>query len=189
MKKLALSILCTACIIGFTACGHSGETSSAEKIAESMDLPEEGMHGYSGSAGEALQNVTDNNYIDIAQGIFGIDVALQDGWTLKSATSPNKVNNLKIVYEIADADADINAITKSYYDQCLAIATDGVYAVKMDYNTGAVNRGEKYADYESYKAQSGGMDMWSYDYNGQTIQFTFSSWKKQVEITFVLTSK
>lgn len=188
MKKIALLILCSIGVIMMSSCGNSNENKQAEEVAKKMDLPKEGVHG-SENAGDGLQNVTDGNYVGIAKDLFGLNVAAQDGWTLKSAKSPNKVNNLNVVYEMADADAEIETVAKAYFDQCLAVAADGVSSMKMDYNTGALNVGDKFADYASYRAQSDGSHMWTYDYNGKSIQFTISAWKKQLEISMVLISK
>lgn len=191
MKKIALLILCSIGVILMSSCGNSNENDNqaAEEVAKKMDLPKDGTQGYSGNAGEALKNVTDGNYVTIAKDLFGLNVAPQDGWSLKSAKSPNKVNNLNIVYEMADADAAIETVAKAYFDQCLAVAADGVSSMKLDFNTGALNVGDKFADYDAYKAQSGGSHMWTYDYNDKSVQFTISSWKKQLEINMVLISK
>lgn len=85
MKRLAFAFLCVASMGLMVACGNSSnekktdggiviDEKTATEIVEELDLPEEGVHGYTGDAATDLKNVTNDNYLEIAKGIFGVDL-------------------------------------------------------------------------------------------------------------------
>ena len=194
MKKLTFAFLCAACVALMGACGNSNENKDGEisekdanEITKQLDLPKDGVNGYTGDAATDLKNVTDQNYIEIAKGIFGIDVTPKAGWKLAEVKSPNQVNNLNIAYEVEGLD--FNAEATAFFDQCAKIATDGVYPAKMDLNTGAMSRGEKCATYADYLKVKDFGNMWFFDYGDKHIMFDISNWKNKLEIKLVLTSK
>lgn len=197
MKKLAFAFLCAASMSLMVSCGNSSnenkagndiviDEETATEIVEQLDLPEDGVHGYTGDAATDLKNVTNDNYLEIAKGIFGVDLSPKDGWKFVEAKSPNKVNNLNVKYNIEGLSEAAEA--EALFNQCLAVTSDGNYPVKMDWNTGAMSRGPKCDTYEAYKENKDMGNMWFYAYGDKTVMMTVSSWKEELEISMVLTS-
>lgn len=197
MKRLAFAFLCVASMGLMVACGNSSnekktdggiviDEKTATEIVEELDLPEEGVHGYTGNAATDLKNVTNDNYLEIAKGIFGVDLSPKDGWKLVGAKSPNKVNNLNVKYNVEGLSEAAEA--EALFNQCLAVTSDGNYPVVTDLNTGAMSRGPKCDTYEAYKENKDMGNMWFYAYGDKTVMMTVSSWKEELEISMVLTS-
>ena len=139
----------------------------------------------SDKAGDGLNNVTEKNYAKVLKDNFGIEPIIGDGWKIKEVGSPNKVNNLRIQYT-TPIDIDAHAETKKYFDAMLAISTDGIYAVDLNWDTGALTKGDKYTDYEKFKNDY--KSMWSYTYNGRNIQASVSIYPGDVLIILTFTN-
>ena len=198
MKKLAFALLCMACVGLMASCGNKSanekkaeegiaiDEAAANEIVEQLDLPEDGIQGYTGDAATDLKNVTPDNYLEIAKGIYGVDASGQEGWEFVEAKSPNKVNNLIVKYNVPGLDEA--AVAEMFYNRCIEVADNGVYPMKMDFNTGAMTRGPKCDTYADYLQNKSLGNMWCYEYKGQPVMLTISTWKEQLEINYCLTS-
>lgn len=197
MKQILSSCLLTAMGLLAVSCGNQGNKNaegisqeSAEAIAEEIvgDLPEGSTVGYTGDAATDLKNLDETNYVEITKGIFGVDITPQAGWEVYQAKSPNKVNNVDVIFTNA-GEVDEDAIISDIFTKCQAVAKDGLYKVDMDWNTGKMSRGEKLADYAALKATGSGM--WFYDYNDMAVLCSPSARSKAtksfIEYSFTLT--
>ena len=139
-----------------------------------------------GLPGETIEITDGNIYINgkLLKENYGIDAIYGEGWTIKEVSSPNKVNNLRINYK-TPKDIDKDEWTKKYFDATLAISTDGINPVKMNFDTGALSKGDKISTYEEYK-NSDGMG-WYYYWNGRQIQCNPSIYAGDALITFTFT--
>ena len=182
MKKKILFGLLTL-VMCFTLVGCGSSENKSNKESNSGNSNTEDIHG-SDDKGAGLDNVTESNYAKVMKENFGIEPIYGEGWTIKEVKSPNKVNNLRVNYK-TPKDIDEDEWTKKYFDATAAVSTDGIYGVEMDFNTGALSKGPKLADYDSYKA--GGYTGWYYYINGRQIQINPSIYAGDALITFTFT--
>ena len=180
-KKILFGLLILVMCFTLVGCGSSENKSNTGTNSGSNNS--ENIHG-SDEQGAGLDNVTENNYAKIMKENYGIDPIYGDGWTIKEVKSPNKVNNLRVNYK-TPKDIDTKEWTKKYFDATLAISTDGIYGVEMDYNTGALSKGAQLSNYDSY--ESGGYTGWYYYWNGRQIQINPSIYAGDALITFTFT--
>ncbi len=156
---------------------EDNNANSDQNTEGDQNTDSDSMQGYAGSDALELSNINSDNYIAIAKEIFGFDMTPGDGWTLGEASSPNGVNNLSASFTIP-TDLDVNATLEAYFNQCLAISSEGVFAQDINWDTLSVSKGEAYADFESFFDAEGTaiMDfysvMWIYDFGGKSIQFS-----------------
>ena len=191
-NKILIGVLAFAMCFMFAACGNKTDDKDAVDAANVENLKEkaeeafgdtEGIHG-SSQQGAGLDNVAESNYAQVMKDNFGIDPITGDGWTVRSVSSPNKVNNLHINYK-TPKDITPDEWKKKYFDATNAVSTDGIYGVKMDMNTGALSKGPKVSDYDSYKA--GKYSGWYYTWNGRQIQINASIHPGDALIMFTFT--
>ncbi len=180
-NKLLIGVL--ALVMCFTLVGCGGSEEKSNKGTDSGNKNTEEIHG-SDEKGAGLDNVTESNYAKVMKENYGIEPIYGDGWTIKEVKSPNKVNNLRVNYK-TPRDIDEDEWTKKYYDATSAISTNGIYGVEMDFNTGALSKGPKLADYDNYI--SGGYTGWYYYWNGRQIQINPSIYVGDALITFTFT--
>ncbi|MBR6034175.1 MAG: hypothetical protein IKP28_05545 [Clostridia bacterium] len=187
MKKktvliIGLVLILTIGLFALTGCGEE-KAETATKASTSTSSSSGSIQG-SEQKGDGLDNVTESNYAKLMKENYGIDPIYGDGWTIKEVKSPNKTNNLRVNYT-TPKDIDKEEWTKKYFDATLAISTDGIYAMEMDFNTGALSKGEKCADYEKYS--EGGYSGWYYYWDGKQIQVNCSIYPGDALITFTFT--
>ena len=186
-NKILIGVLAFAMCFMFAACGNKTDDKDAvdvetlkEKAEEAFGDAADGIRG-SDKKGAGLDNVTEDNYSQVMKENFGIEAIYGEGWTVKSVSSPNKVNNLRLNY-ITPKDIEPKEWSKKYFDACKAVSTDGVRGMILDMNTGAPSKSDKLADYDSYA--SGGYWGWYYTWNGREIQCNPSIYKGDALITF-----
>lgn len=137
-----------------------------------------------------LKNVTNSNYKNVAKNVFGINLSDNTGWTLNSASSPNKVNNLVIEYTVKNG-SDAKTILEDYFNKCKSVSTDGIYSTEYDGNYSIVKK-DKFDDFATFFEKEGTdmnplyQTMWIYDNNGKSIQLTISINESIARITFGL---
>ena len=178
MKKYLVGLLAIVLCFTLVGCGDSKENNT------NSGSNDKGTIQGDDSKAAGLDNVTEDNYAKVMKEIFGIDPIYGDGWTIKEAKSPNKVNNLRVNYK-TPKDIDKDEWTKKYFDATLAISTDGIYGVVLDYNSGALSKGAQLTDYDSYK--SGDYTGWYYYFNGKQVQINASIYPGDALISFTFT--
>ena len=184
-KKFLIGLLAVVMCFALTGCGEE-KTSSGNNGETNTN----GEYQGDTKGDSDLKNVTNSNYKNVAKNVFGITVSDNTGWILKSASSPNKVNNLVIEYTIQDGN-DAKAILEDYFNKCSSVSNDGIYSTEYDGNYSIVKK-EKYDDFATYFENDGtNMDplfqsMWIYDNNGKSIQLTISINATKASITFGL---
>ncbi|MCQ2143063.1 MAG: hypothetical protein MJY56_03235 [Bacteroidales bacterium] len=197
MKKILIAAFAaTLCLMSVSCGNNAGKSANKGTGSEALDeLVKEiedsskdgGIVGYTGDAGAALEKLDDKNYVSVIKQVFGVDVAPQSGWTVYSAKSPNKVNNADVIYS-NEGEVDSESITRSFVEQILSIAEDGVYATDTDFNTLKITKGKKIETYEDYKSYACGENIY-YVYGGKGIMasaYTRSSARSTIEYTFTL---
>ncbi len=178
-RKFLVGLLAVILCLVLVGCGK--EESSTKTNSNSGS--KENIQG-DDKKGDGLDNVTDSNYAKVMKENFGIDPIYGEGWTIKEVKSPNKVNNLRVNYK-TPSDIDKEEWTKKYFDATLAISTDGINGVVMDYNTGALSKSDKLTSYDDYK--NGSYTGWYYYYNDRQIQINPSIYPGDALITFTFT--
>ena len=178
MKKTELFVLLTVMAVCLCACGKK----AAGK-------------GSSGNSGEtavhpnALENVTESNYVNVVKDVFGIELKQENGWTVSEVLSPNKVNNLRLTYKTpADFDSNAwNAWFENLVSSVLSADKDGIYALEINPDTGSVSKGGKYADAKVFVEEE--HLSFSYSFDGNSIQLipVFYNDNKGGEITLSFT--
>ncbi len=178
MKKTVLFVLLTVMAVCLCACGKK----AAGK-------------GSSGNSGEtavhpnALENVTESNYVNVVKDVFGIELKQENGWTVSEVLSPNKVNNLRLTYKTpADFDSNAwNAWFENLVSSALSADKDGIYALEINPDTGSVSKGGKYADANVFVEEE--HLSFSYSFDGNSIQLipVFYNDNKGGEITLSFT--
>lgn len=178
MKKTILFVLLTVMAVCLCACGKK----AAGK-------------GSSGNSGEtavhpnALENVTESNYVNVVKDVFGIELKQENGWTVSEVLSPNKVNNLRLTYKTpADFDSNAwNAWFENLVSSALSADKDGIYALEINPDTGAVSKGGKYTDAKVFVEEE--HLSFSYSFDGNSIQLipVFYNDNKGGEITLSFT--
>lgn len=179
-KKFLVGLLAVVMCFALVGCGKTESNSNTG--TNTNNGSSQGIQG-DDKKGDGLDNVTESNYAKVMKENYGIDPIYGDGWTIKEVKSPNKTNNLRVNYKTPSIDRD--EWTKKYFDATLAISTDGIYGVQMDMNTGALSKGPKLSDYDSYK--SGGYTGWYYYWNDRQIQINPSIYSGDALITFTFT--
>ncbi len=190
MKKLSAILLAMMLIFALAACGEN-DTSDPSGSDNPGTSQNGGMQGDNGSGGAALslKNLNENNYTDIAKELFGLEIKPQDGWTLKSTSSPNKVNNLLIDFNVPDG-IDGKEVLKTYFDACIALPS-GIWKQEINFETYKVSKGNQFSDFETFFAAEGNhsdtltQGSWIYDFGGKSIQFSYSCHMGVVELSFV----
>jgi len=185
MKKrvslvIGLILVLSMGLFVLTGCGDKKEEKTT---SEKNSGGSETVQG-SENKGDGLDNVTESNYAKVMKENFGIDPIYGDEWKIKEVKSPNKVNNLRVNYT-TPKDIDATEWAKKYFDATLAVSTDGINALVMDYNTGALSKGEQYTDYD--KLKEAGYDGWYYYWNGRQVQVNCSIYPGDALITFTFT--
>ncbi len=175
-KKVLFELLVLIMCLTLVGCGSSEKKSNKETNSGNIQGSDE--------KGANLDNVTEGNYAKVMKDNYGIEPIYGNGWTILEVKSPNKVNNLRVNYK-TPKDIDSNEWTKKYFDATLAISTDGIYGVEMDFNTGALSKGPKLSDFDSYI--SGGYTGWYYYWNNRQIQINPSIYAGDALITFTFT--
>ena len=178
MKKTVLFVLLTVMAVCLCACGKK----AAGK-------------GSSGNSGEtavhpnALENVTESNYVNVVKDVFGIELKQENGWTVSEVLSPNKVNNLRLTYKTpADFDSNAwNAWFENLVSSALSADKDGIYALEINPDTGSVSKGGKYTDAKIFVEEE--HLSFSYSFDGNSIQLipVFYTDNKGGEITLSFT--
>ena len=182
-KKLLMGLLAVVMCFALVGCGQ-------EKTNNGGTNNTDGEFQGDTNGANALENVTESNYAKLAKSIFGIEIKEFDGWTLKEAVSPNKVNNLRLSYDAENAEEAITVINY-YFDACLSISTDGVYSYEYTENYSLVKK-DKYTDFNTYydkevtKINEFASTIWIYDNNNKNIQFAITVDENSVEISFTL---
>ena len=179
-NKFLVGLLALVMCFVLVGCGKSDNENTDTKKSNSGSGEVQG----SDKKGDGLDNVTESNYAKLLKENYGIDAIYGEGWTIKEVSSPNKVNNLRINYK-TPKDIDKDEWTKKYFDATLAISTDSINPVKMNFDTGALSKGDKISTYEEYK-NSDGMG-WYYYWNGRQIQCNPSIYAGDALITFTFT--
>jgi len=175
-KKVLFELLVLIMCFTLVGCGSSENKTNKETNSDNIQGSDE--------KGASLDNVTESNYAKVMKENYGIEPIYGDGWTILEVKSPNKVNNLRVNYK-TPKDIDVNEWTKKYFDETLAISTDGIYGVTLDFNTGALSKGPKLSDFDSYT--SGGYTGWYYYWNNKQIQLNPSILAGDALITFTFT--
>ena len=108
MKKLLAILISLSLFISLTACGGSTPAENGGEGAKpNTQTTQQGGSENSGQNGGAasadISSVSVENYAEIVKKAFGIEIVLDDGWTVTKASSPNGVNNI-IVTLTAPAD-------------------------------------------------------------------------------------
>ena len=187
MKKLLAILLAAMILFSFAACGNNETPSGDENGGTSQNGEMQGDNG-SGGAALTLENLNEDNYTDVAKELFGLEIKPQDGWTLKDTSSPNKVNNLLINFNVPDG-TNGKEVLKSYFDACVALPS-GIWKEEIDWETYKVSKGEQFTDFDSFFAAEGSdtgtltQGGWIYDFGGKSIQFAYSCRMGMVELSF-----
>lgn len=193
MKRIiTFCLMATLCLL-VASCGNrsrSGMSQKEKQIADELvgEIADGTTVGYTGNAGKDLKKLDNKNYVGIVKGIFGVDVSPMGSWNLDKAYSPNKVNNVDIIYS-NNGEVDEDAIVKNLFEKCQAIAEDGLHKVDIDFSTFSMTPGKKYANYADLKAE--GETSWFYKYKGQDIHTditVFSEAKSRIEYQFLMTA-
>ena len=179
-KNFLIGLLTLVLCLTLVGCGNDDKKESDTKKDSGSSETIQG----SDKKGDSLDNVTESNYAKVMKDNYGFEPIYGDGWTVKSVSSPNKVNNLRINYT-TPKDIDTDEWTKKYFDATNAISTDGIYAMEMNFDTGALSKGAKLDSYDSYK--EGGYFGWYYTWNGRQIQVNASVYAGDVLITLTFT--
>ena len=178
MKKTVLVVLLTAMAVCLCACGKK-----AVGKGSSGNSKETAAHP------NALENVTESNYVNVVKEVFGIELKQENGWTVSEVLSPNKVNNLRLTYKTpADFDSNAwNAWFENLVSSALSADKDGIYALEINPDTGAVSKGGKYADAKKFVEEE--HLSFSYSFDGNSIQLipVFYTDNKGGEITLSFT--
>ena len=186
LKGLCAVAFAFVLLLGLTGCGE-------EKTNNGGGNTNQNNNGeYQGSTDGAndLKNVTEKNYKAIAKSIFGVEIKDVSGWTLKEATSINKVNNFTIEYTVSNGET-AKTVIEYYFNKCKSVSSDGIYSQGFGENYTVVKK-TKYDDFESfYTAEATIIDplyqgSWIYDNNGKSIQFIISINSTKADITFTL---
>ena len=183
MKKILILIMSLIIGFSFASCGSdSGGGSSEGNSGDALQ---------GATSGANLEDVSVDNYASIVKETFGIDVGKESNWTISKAESPNGVNNVNLLFTFTDR-GDVNAIVENYFNQCKAVATNGVYTQRINDDATGVVKTDPYDDFSKLFEDEGthfdGFDsiMWLYDNKGADIQFGISITTIDVEITLVL---
>ena len=178
MKKTLLFVLLTAMAVCLCACGKK-----AAGKGSSGNSKETAAHP------NALENVTESNYVNVVKDVFGIELKQENGWTVFEVLSPNKVNNLRLTYKTpADFDSNAwNAWFENLVSSALSADKDGIYALEINPDTGAVSKGGKYEDAKVFVEEE--HLSFSYSFDGNSIQLipVFYTDNKGGEITLSFT--
>ncbi|MBQ6818928.1 MAG: hypothetical protein IJP35_04895 [Clostridia bacterium] len=187
MKKLFALLLAMMMIFSLAACGENNTTDPDKDNPGTSQGGE--MQGDNGSGGAALtlENLNETNYSDIAKELFGLEIKPQDGWTLKDTSSPNKVNNLLIDFNVPDG-TNGKEVLKTYFDACIALPS-GIWKEEIDWETYKVSKGDQFSDFDSFFTAEGNhsdtltQGSWIYDFDGKSIQFSYSCRMGMVELS------
>ncbi|MBP1552430.1 MAG: hypothetical protein J6C04_09140, partial [Oscillospiraceae bacterium] len=192
MKKLLAILISLSLFISLTACGGSTPAENGGEGAKpNTQTTQQGGSENSGQNGGAasadISSVSVENYAEIVKKAFGIEIVLDDGWTVTKASSPNGVNNVDLVFTIP-AGTDGEAEIEKYFNQ--AVKLSGVWAHEIDWDTFAISKGTQYTDFaDFYTNENEGYGdfysvMWLYDYNGKNVQFSYMQDGTAVSMTF-----
>ena len=178
MKKTVLFVLLTVMAVCLCACG--------KKAAGKGSL---GNSGETAVHPNALENVTESNYVNVVKDVFGIELKQENGWTVSEVLSPNKVNNLRLTYKTpSDFDSNAwNAWFENLVSSALSADKDGIYALEINPDTGSVSKGGKYTDAKVFVEEE--HLSFSYSFDGNSIQLipVFYNDNKGGEITLSFT--
>lgn len=183
-KKILMCLVAIFLCFSLTACGEKDNSNTG-------DNTKNGDYQGNTEGEDSLSNVTDSNYKKIVKNIFGIDIKDQNGWTLKKAESPNKVNNISVDWTIS-SETDAKAILEEYFNECKSLSKDGVYSQGFNENYTGVVKKDKYDTFAAFieKELTNFGDyyqvIWIYDNNGKSIQFSMDIDKEKAHISFVL---
>ena len=178
MKKILVSLFVIALCFTLVGCGSKDDKSNS-------DNGNKGSVQGSDKEGDGLENVTESNYAKVMKENYGIDPIYGDGWKIKEVKSPNKVNNLRVNYS-TPKDIDQDEWTKKYFDATMNISSDGIYALEMNFDTGALYKGDKLTDYNQFR--DGYYSGWYYYYNGREVQVNASIYPGDALIIFTFTN-
>lgn len=182
MKKTVLFVFLTAMAVCLCACGKKAEGENTVK-GSSGGSKETAAHP------NVLENVTESNYVNVVKDVFGIELKQENGWTVSEVLSPNKVNNLRLTYKTpADFDSNAwNAWFENLVSSALSADKDGIYALEINPDTGAVSKGGKYTDAKVFVEEE--HLSFSYSFDGKSIQLipVFYNDNKGGEITLSFT--
>ena len=187
MKKLFAMLLIVLIVFAFASC-KSSEESTGNSEGSTVQIGEMQGDNSSGGAALTLGNLNEDNYTEVAKELFGLEIKLQDGWTLKDTSSPNKVNNLLINFNVPDG-TNGKEVLKSYFDACAALPS-GIWKEEINWETYKVSKGEQFTDFDTFFAAEGSdtgtltQGGWIYDFGGKSIQFAYSCRMGMVELTF-----
>ena len=112
MKKKRLFLATLILMVAMTACGgkDSDKDDDKGKDKDSGKKTEQ--------TAETLQEVSEKDFDKVSEEVFGVAIENED-WEVKTAKSPNGVNNLTVTFE-ADEDVDGEEIIKKYFEETKA---------------------------------------------------------------------
>ncbi len=182
MKKTVLFVLLTVMAVILCACGKKAAGENSGK-GSSGGSKEKAAHP------NVLENVTESNCVNVVKDVFGIELKQEDGWSVSEVLSPDRVNNLRLTYKTpADFDSNAwNAWFENLVSSALVADTDGIYALIINPDTGAVSKGGKYTDAKRFVEEEN--LSFSYSFDGNSIQLipVFFTDNKGGEITLSFT--
>ena len=190
MKKLLVFTIALILIFSLVACGQP-ESGGSEGSNTGTSQESGEMQGYSGNDGASLKDVSEKNYVKVAQSLFGVDLTPEEGWTVKEVKSYNGVNDLNVKFTIPEA-TNSKEVIKTYFEKTLKLTGGNIYAQDINWDTMSVSKGESYDDFESFSsAEVTTIDnfssaMWIYDFDSKSVQFSVTAEAPTVELSITL---
>ncbi|MDR1927464.1 MAG: hypothetical protein LBQ33_02350 [Oscillospiraceae bacterium] len=148
-KTIALALALVLALSLLTACGSSDSTGAT---GGNSGTPETSQGGNdttpSNSGGTAVKDITADNWVMVVKDNYGLDLTMPNGWEVSEAYSPNKVDNVKVLYKTGGATTGEDQ-AKAMFAACQS--------------AGTVNK----ASFDE-AVMSKGISTWQYTRNGTT---------------------
>ena len=96
MKKILTILTVFIMALSLTACGSDDSSSDGKTTT--------GASQGNSSGGNALGDISADNWDKVVAENFGLELSLPDGWSIESAKSPNGVNNITIFFKVGGSE-------------------------------------------------------------------------------------
>ena len=178
MKNTIILFVSLGFIVMTTACGS--EKSEKQTAKETVAKTETKSKG-----GTEIKELTETNWQAVVKANYGIEMKLPEGWSLKSAKSPNSVTNVNLMFEVFDMTVAEN-FAQSLFDAAKTVSSDGIF--KLEYRNDRMERSDPIENFEStigLRMDNCLIASWNYKFDSKTVQFNFFfDAKKGIEISF-----
>ena len=179
------SVIALAIGLSVVSCGGRGGNQQSGAATSEMQTEQ------AKSVGETLEDLNDNNWKAVVKANFGLDLTVPVGWTFKSVSSPNRVNNLILELTIGEGTTGIDEC-KRLFEVTKSLSPHGNYKNNANWEAETVSAGDVINDFSGLQGVYPDGDVittWAFTFNSKMIMVNYTSMSNQANYTFTINNR